>query len=289
MIYNLILLITLILPSFAEAQTWPNAPANGILISDCNMSTAPCPGWFPGSNPGSVISDPNATASPPGVTAFTYNPSTGVGGGEPFVQLPNVNELYIGVYLWIDPNFYYRNTGHEKVFYVGEANGGNLWTELYAGAFNGTGNAVLSTVYQPAGGAAGNCHAEVQPYIVGADCPTGSITTSWGGPSFTRGGYHRLEVYYKRSTSSTSRDGVIRYHLDGVLVVNFTHWNFTTGNPFEFLLITQAWDGSDPGLPNANQWRYDHILVMSCSSPCTFSGTQPDTTPPAPVTGITVE
>lgn len=220
------------------------------------------------------MSDDAAPMSRPGVTAFTYNPSTGLGGGEPYIPLNGLNEVYIGAWLWIDPNFIWRQTGHEKVFYLGEANGGNLWTEVYGSPQTGPG--YMSTVYQPAGGAANNCHLL---NIVNADCP-GSITFNYGGVPFTRGVYHRLEVYHKRSTSNTSRDGILRIWLDGTPVANVTQFNHTTGNPFQFFLITQAWDGGDKGLPNANQWRYDHIHI---SAPNSGGGSTPkgDTTPPA--------
>src|SRR5262245_45160802 len=136
------LFLLLCVPTMAWSQTWtpPNRPTNGTVIDDCNMSVAPCPNWFFGGSPGVAGTDSNATVSPPGVTNFTFNPATNLGGGAPAFSLAAwfPREIYRAVNVMIDPNFQWRSTGEDKFMSIDLLSGASAWLELHGIPFSFT-------------------------------------------------------------------------------------------------------------------------------------------------------
>lgn len=260
----IVLLLALAVPAWA--QTWPNEPVGSVATSDCGMNVSPCPNWFSGLYWGTLISDGTAPLSPPGVTQHQKNPNSCAGGGEPFHVFGPTAEVYVGLWAWIDPNFQGVSNGSNKIWRLVLEDGSNWWLEIVGTPLQGPFH--VGAVWQPAGSAVDNCHL---PYS-SADCP-GSITFDHGGPTFTKGVWHRLEVFFRKSTSPNDRTGVWRVHMDGVQIVNFTSVN-TPNSPISFLQIGQAWTGPcAPGETNADEWRFDHVHVSTCTG-CTTPSDQ---------------
>jgi hypothetical protein len=94
---------------------------------------------------------------------------------------------------------------------------------------------------------------------------TGWFEPNAGNGTVTAGsGWHRIEVYLKTSTSKTSRDGAVKWWLDGQLIGNYPSINLSPGGLQEFQ-INHTWDGSSclvaPARDMTKAWHHywDHL------------------------------
>lgn len=113
-----------------------------------------------------------------------------------------------------------------------------------------------------------------------------------GSGIVTRGIWTKIEVYVKDSTSKTSRDGVLRWWINGQLAGNYTNFNWwATG--WDGWLWTETWDGCgtsgvgcDLGSVNTVDWSHymDHLRVSvpNCSGSCGGGTTPPPPALPPP-------
>lgn len=267
-------------PVRAQTTAWPNEPAGSTLVNEWNWDSCPGGGWQPANGCGSIVSDPTAPLSPNNVLSFKYNPSTGYGGGDPYIIVNNLPEWYIGVWAWIDPNFISTGSLLNKLFVMMLADGSAIWTHVsgsycsdlcYGGPFYV--DMGIST-RQPNPTMLSNCHLEG---TVGyGDCPAGSwlLPPYMNLKEFTKGSWHLLEYYVKKSTTDTSRDGIIRWWIDGVMQGNVTNANL--GGPLIQVSFTPAWTP-----PTQSHWthpsehRYDHVRISSPNCPpdgCAVTG-----------------
>ncbi|GKS58874.1 hypothetical protein YTPLAS18_24010 [Nitrospira sp.] len=96
-------------------------------------------------------------------------------------------------------------------------------------------------------------------------------------PAIAMGQWHRIEVYNKTSSTNSSRDGILRWWVDGQLFGDYQNVNYND-RTFSHLQLTPSWDGSEQH-SNADEQRFDHIRI---SAPKGAGGTtKGDTTPPA--------
>lgn len=101
-----------------------------------------------------------------------------------------------------------------------------------------------------------------------------------GSPAITIGQWTKIEVYLKSSTTMTSRDGIVRWWINGVLAGNYTNVNHAPYGLNDWTW-SETWDGYVNPAPSANWSHYiDHLHV---SIP---GGTSTDSPPgpPAPPT-----
>jgi len=83
--------------------------------------------------------------------------------------------------------------------------------------------------------------------------------------SFAKGSWTILEVYIRKSTTSTSRDGTVRWWVNGVLNGNYTDVNYAMNGLNEWMW-TETWDGSgDMGTSNTVNWEHwvDHLYIST--------------------------
>ena len=77
-------------------------------------------------------------------------------------------------------------------------------------------------------------------------------------------GWHLIEVYMKASSTKTSRDGIIRWALDGKIVGNYPTVNISPGGFADFQ-YNHAWDGSGCLLARdlSKAWHHywDHLYI----------------------------
>ncbi|MGE3152609.1 MAG: hypothetical protein AB7G48_08740 [Nitrospiraceae bacterium] len=267
-----LLLLAMAVAPEAWAQTWPNEPAGSTVINDWGWNSCPGGGWQPAYGCGFIRSDATAPLSPSSILRYEYNTSSGYGGGDPFIGLNN-DEIFVGLWMKLSNPFVGDASGSNKLFYFSVGGSGyGLWFK--ATGPQSTGPRYATVHLQGVDPAIDNCH------ISGwGEC---SNRTWQGGPNITLGVWHRVEYYYKRSSSKTSRDGISRVWLDGASVINVTNLN-TPQSSLDVLYITTTWtppvDRSNPDMIS-----FDHIHV---SAPSGGGGTpKGDTTPPVAPTGL---
>lgn len=254
---SLLIGMLLALAAPAWAQTWPNEPPGSTIINDWNWDSCPGGGWQPAFGCGQIVSDATAPLSPSNVMQYTYNPSTGVGGGDPYLLLGSLTELYIG--LWVKPSnpFIGYSNQLNKVFTVWLHSGENIWIEMFGdpgGPYAFMVNLSLVGV--------NNCHLNLGygdcpgPYLVFPHLASGATSL---------GSWQLLEVYYKISTTATSKDGIVRVWLGGTKIIESTAVN-TPQSGFSHISLTPAWAGpGDPVRTHADTWLFDHVHVSTCS------------------------
>lgn len=106
---------------------------------------------------------------------------------------------------------------------------------------------------------------------------------------FPLGSWVKLESYIKASTTATSRDGIVRWWVNGTLVGNYTNVNYGQQGLNEWIW-TETWAALQPqfqkSVPLSHYIDHLHISIPNCSGNC--SGSPVDLTPPSQVTGVTV-
>jgi hypothetical protein len=270
-----VLLLAMVIAPEVWAQSWPNEPSGSTTIVDCNMNSMLC-GYGGGSAAGgSIITDATAPLSPSSVVEYKLNVGTSNGGGQIIYSFGSTDSFYEG--FWWKPSdpFYGTPNCGNKIIGVFMTDGTPVSGLTCETGVNGGPYLWVSTLELPHN----NCHLGGW-----GDCPgTFNLFPNRGSGRVSLGVWHRVEVYMKRSTSSTSRDGTIRFWLDGALIFDYTNVNmpgYFTGTYF-----TPAWDGSwEPVHPTSFSNRYDHVHLSTGGS----GGGTPkgDTTPPSAPAGL---
>lgn len=261
--------------SDATAQSWPNEPSGSTLINDWNWSSCPGGGWQGATGCGSIVSDSTGPFSPSGVLQFQLNPGQNSGGGDPYLDFTPSNEIYVG--FWWKPSNPFDGLPH----FVNKV--GFLWTDVNYGQlvwymFGSQKGGPYQFGPQLEMPAVSNSHLGN-----GYGDPVGSwnLFGNTGNGTIPLGQWNRIEIYAKNSTTPSSRDGILRWWMNGVLVGNYTTANLPCcWRSWQF---TPAWDGSfTPIQTSSFSHRWDHIRI---SKPNGGGGApKGDTTPPvAPV------
>jgi hypothetical protein len=87
----------------------------------------------------------------------------------------------------------------------------------------------------------------------------------WGlaaPPEIELGAWHRIEIYVKMSTNSTTQDGVLKWWMDGTQIGNYTTVKFQNPQFVEFNL-NPIWGGVDGVKLQNDKFWYDHIRISS--------------------------
>lgn len=238
----LLALLTVALP--AQASTlYPDEPVGFSQVvrhqfSDKTNNGA-CPDYYPGSG-SSILSDSSWTISP---SSFLRNikPAFASHGGTviecPFSAQRNI---FWG-FSWRSSNPFggYNNGANKMGFMMSNRpiGGGALWGLHYYGASNGS--RVISVFLQASTGV-NNCHLS----NFQGDCNGSSVVflPNINGTPVAEGVKHRVEVTMRRSSTESSRDGVIRVVVDGIVRTNYTNANFPA---WDFISIqsNHTWDG----------------------------------------------
>lgn len=279
MLRALVILAALLAPSLSLAQ-WTNEPAGSTQMLDCNFSGIPSSCGILDAYGSSVpASDGTAPVSPSGVLRSHLQAGSFTGGMQLNYVFPDSiarNEMYVGIVVRTNPGFQGRTVGNKMFFMRGPGyNGVFLFNN--ASLSGGTGAMIFA---HNTGSGLDNSHACSDP--LGATCYPNS-----GGPSLSVGTWYKLEAYIKKSTTATSRDGIVRWWINGTLVGNYTNLNYAHTGLNEWVW-SETWDGSTccmlgGGLPPSNDWDWYidhlHISIPNCPSGCSSGG---GTTPPPP-------
>ena len=268
----------------AFGADWPNRPSGLATVLDCPFSRTLCPPLTASYQEDAYLQDSTAPASAPWVFETFKPPGRTYGNGQWYAYLQDVRELYIGT--WWNPS---ADTD-------GNTNGTNKL--LFARHNDGGGDNSFLGWMGPAGAAktlkwyfqTNLCNRHVRGVFHA--CAADGDGTGWlnpNGPSSgvvaAGSGWHRVELYLRASTGADSRDGVIRWWLDGTLVGDYTNVNYTPKGIHEFQ-INHTWDGFNTAdRDKSKRWSYkwDHLILA------TGGGTGPIVPPPPATPGAILD
>ena len=265
-------------PDQASAQSWPNEPSGATVHNDYNWGSVPGGGWLCAFGCGSIATDSTAPHSPSSVLRFTLNTTTHVGGGDPYFDHPDSTEIYHAYWLKASNPFQSIGNAVNKISFSWLENRDGQWIVFLSGNPYSNGPYSIAVLLEVGGSGTvvNNCHLGGW-----GDCPGSyNVYANAGNSGFSLGVWHRIELYGKASSTTSSRDGILKVWLDGNLILNYTQVN-TPGRKFSELQFTPTWDGGGAlfDVTNTNTWSFDHVHV---SSPNGSGGnTKGDTTPPA--------
>lgn len=274
------------------AQVWPNKPAAFGTILDCQFNVKPTPSRDPAGcgiensyNAGAIVTDSTAPVSPNNVYKSWISPGQSSGGTQLNYTLPQGNrEMFMGIMWRTNPEFQGRPNSNKLFFLRGpQANG--VW--IFGNSALVNGSAPLIFGHNTGGGLLDNSHA--------CSADLGLLCFPNVGPGLlTRGVWTKIEAYVKSSTTNTSRDGIVRWWINGVLVGNYTNLNYGGTAGINEWVWSETWDGGVSPVPTVD-WSHFidhlHISIPNCPGTCGGGGTPPpppDTTPPGQVTSVTV-
>lgn len=273
-------LITVFWGDQVQAQVWPNEPAGSGTSLDCPFAAPPSScGILDVYNSSQVGTDATGLVSAPSALISTLNAGAYTGGMQLEWVTPGGSlrrEMFVGMSLRTNATFQGRTVGNKMFFMKGpDSNGVFLFNNTSLS--NGTGRVIFAHNTGVVGGIQlDNSHVCADPY--GATCypNVGSGTMTVGTPT-------KIEAYIKCSTTNTSRDGIVRWWVNGVLAGNYTTLNYCAAG-LNIWAWTETWDGSTccTFATQIWQWLVDHLHVSLPN--CGGAGCGGGTTPPPPPT-----
>ena len=255
------------------AGVWTNEPAGASVIMDCPFNSVSGCGILDVYSSSIQDSDGSASVSPSGVVRATIYAGNLSGGMQLSYGTPQISrEIYMGLIWRTNPQFYGRPQ-HDKMFFIkGPQTNGFFGMRTCPGCtqrqigwgFNASN--------------ADNSHACAD---TGLWC-----YPNVGSPAVTIGQWAKIEVYMKSSTTLTSRDGIVRWWINGQLAGNYTNLNHAPSGLNEWTW-SETWDGYLNPAPSVDWSHYlDHLHI---SIPGGSNATDQPPGPPASPTmrGVT--
>ncbi|MCS6297174.1 MAG: hypothetical protein H8K09_13140 [Nitrospira sp.] len=291
-----VLSLVLLGASPAMAQVWPNEPAGSANVFDCTMAHLLCNGLLTdnynttglNASPPSAFSvvsgsDASELVSPPSALVSKIAQGQLTGGTELTRYLgTNRREIYVGIDWRTNLGFQGRTVGNKMVLIRGP---GVNHVFLFGNSSLVNGQAPLIFAH--------NTGAPSYPgFSENHACPAfalGEACYPNVGPGILHVGppWQKLEFYLRSSTTSTSRDGIVRAWIDGVPALNYTNLNVAP-NGFDNVTWSETWDGSPccTFVTSADGWQHwiGHwrISFPNCPSGCAPTGGGGTAPPPPP-------
>lgn len=276
-----LVLVVALCPMAAWAQ-WTDEPVGSTVALNCPFSGTPgsC-GILDAYSSSALGTDATAPVSPPGILVSTL-PAGGLTGGMQLnYSLPGGalrREMFVGIQLRTNAGFQGRTVGNKTFFMKGpDSNGVFLF-----GIASLSGGTAAIIFNHNTGDGLDNSHA--CSLDLGFAC-----YPNVGPGTMTVGTHTKIQAYIKCSTTKTSRDGIVRWSVNGVAAGNYTNLNYCPAGMNEWVW-TETWDGS-PCCTFATvnwNWYIDHLYISLPNCSGCSGGTPSDTTPPSQVTGMTV-
>jgi hypothetical protein len=260
-------------PLTFSSDAWPNEPVGLTVLSEYGFDeTLPTgvavplsDGWRINNPAGyaTQASDPGAPLSPPNVGQWRY-PIGFAGGDAPatmYYQLDSPHEMYFS-YSWkASTPWQGHPSGVNEISFVVAQD--NILVVQMHGPPGGEGPyaLIVTTEFTTSNG-----HLENSE---GDDPGTRHLFGNVNGGNYivTPGQWYQIEVYFKMSTTSASRDGVIRWWVNGTLVGDYTTVNFDVTHPWEEFQFSPNWGGVGSAKTEEDHFWYDHVRLSVGTSP----------------------
>jgi len=254
-------------PPPPSSATWPNEPAGFTPLTDWPFNTVTGSGWNQNTGNATIVPDGTAPLSPANVMQIPY-PAGFVAGSAPDTvwRSLGVDEMYFGFW-WKPSNPWQDQTAGNKIvfpdvgtnhtFLIMMPGNHEIWAQLDFGADNS--------------------------HLLNAGPSAPGPINVWGNRvTVSLGQWHRIEGHMKKSTNSTSRDGILRWWVDGVNAGNYTNVNYL--GTFQEFQFSPTWGGVGGTKTENDYYWYDHVRI---SIPGT--GTTPPPPPPPPASTLIQE
>lgn len=235
------------------AITWGNEPAGATVLSDWSMLSLAA-GWELGGGAQNYTTDATAPSGDSRVLITHHNPSPpGSGDWLIYALSGSPTELYVGMMVKQSNPF----VGYSSDYVVGGNNANKtLWmvtnTMFHTCEFYGVGiHSYPVAILLATDGQTDNSHLGGAPYD--------SIFLFGTGQQWPCGAWHKVEWYMKIGTSRSSRDGIVRWWVDGVQVGSYTNANIP-GDYFTQVEWSTTWDGATVN-PYQFEYAIDHLRV----------------------------
>lgn len=251
------------------AGVWTNEPAGASVVLDCPFNSTPSACGILDVYSSSIPdTDGTAPVSPSGVLRSTISAGNNTGGMQIGYAIPQTHrEFFLGLMWRTNPQFTGR-TVNDKMFFIRGPQ-----TNAYFGMrgcpgcpqrqFGWSHNASNVDNSHICGDSGFWCYPNV------------------GSPPITIGQWTKIEVYMKSSTTMTSRDGTLRWWINGQPAGNYTNINYA---PFGMNDWTwsETWDGFVNPVPSVDWSHYFDHLHISIPGGAT-SADQPSGPPATPI------
>jgi hypothetical protein len=222
---------------------WPNEPLGLTVVSDVSLGTRSDDGWRCEGAGLSIATDATTPMSSSAIV-FTYGPGFG-SGYAPGVAYFNLStptpETYFG--FWWKPSNPWQShpSGVNKIalLFPATSEAGTIYVMMF---FDGT------------------------KYTIQVE-PTFAADTRRLEPNVTAtpvelGKWHQIEWYVRYSTSGTSRDGVVRWWLDGVPQGAYTDLQTPSDAGFTEYTIRPVWGGAPGDVKKQNDsYSYGRVRI----------------------------
>lgn len=235
------------------STTWPNEPAGSAQLLDWNFDRV-ADGVWPGMkdiySSGRIVSDATAPLSPSNVMKSTIAAGANSGGVQlDWIAPGQYKEMYVGLWWRTNPEFEGRTVANKMFFVRGPSTNG------FFGIFAPPKSKTMTFYFGHNSGNLDNSHTCALD--LGLQC-----NPNVGSSTVTIGEWTRLEVYMKGSTTTTSRDGIVRWWVNGQLGGNYTNFNYST--TLNEWVWSETWDGYVNPVPSV-EWAHfvDHLHISA--------------------------
>ncbi len=245
---------------------WPNEPPDFATLSDYGFddpfivgSAVPlADGWFLDNPDGNAMEahDPDAPLSPPNVGRWRY-PIGFVGGTGPAAMYRSLQEprreMYFG-YRWRASSPWQGHpSGVNEISFVLAQD--NILVVQMNGPPEGPFALIMTTEFTTSNGHLANSWGD-DP---GARQLGGNVRG--GNYIVTPGRWYDIEVYFRMSTTPTSRDGILQWWVNGIPVGDYRTVNFDAAHPFDEFQFSPTWGGVGGAKTEEDDFWYDHVRL----------------------------
>jgi hypothetical protein len=224
---------------------WPNEPSGFTVIEETGWESGSLGAWYrihqSGDKPINVGSITNSIIGESKTLQLDYPAGHGGGGGTELrydiASQDRRNEIYVAYYVQVNPQWQGHDSAINKMVYLhdGGAQFAAMWYEMFGSDASPLG---LYVVNQSGSGPAG-MHENAN-----------AIT-------FTRGQWHRVEIYQKQGAS---QNGIVRVWVNGVLAIDRSDVG-TRSTPIDNVTISGIWGGIGDTKNQADYMRFDRIRI----------------------------
>ena len=255
-------------PQTYGAGVWTNEPAGANVVLDCPFNSVQGCGILDAYSSSQITSDSSAPISPGSAVKSTLYAGNSSGGMQlNYVTSQAYREMYVGLMWRTNSQFQGRQVGN-KTFFVRGPQNNNVFLFNNAALNNGTGLMIFSH------NSANLDNSHACALDIGLAC-----YPNVGPGVLNVGVWTKLEAYIKASTTNTSRDGIVRWWVNGVPAGNYTNMNVASLGLNEWVW-SETWDGTVNPAPSVD-WSHfiDHLHI---SIPGGGSTDQPPGPPQTP-------
>ncbi len=237
-------------PVVSGNSIWSNEPANFKVASDWGFDALNGGGWHDQGGSVSVVPDSTAPVSPNSVLQqrFYKGMEAGISPGNNWTSFNPTGEVYLGFFWKVNVGFQQHGSNRTKIIFLSDTGGNPLF--FYMGGVQGES---YSIGMQHQNSDICNDHLSGYPGICGTwDIPSGEY--------FNTGEWVKIELYVKKSTTTTSKDGILKYWVNGRLARSISNWN-SGQNLFASVPIVPIWGGVGGVKMHEDYFWYDHIRI----------------------------